>query len=827
VRKSVIRNYILIFVHLIVIIETTDLFGQVNRKNLVAERIETPPKIDGKLSDEVWIAAETASNFYQWQPYNDRPASFESFVKILYDNNAIYIGADMIDPNPDSILTELGIRDSDDRINADHFWIDINPFNDGVNGYTFKVSASGVQTDINRSTVGRRGPGRETGGLNWDAAWRSHVMIHENGWSVEMEIPYSALRFSGQEIQVWGINFYREIRRYQETSTWNFIQRGVGSPLNYLGELRGLSGIKPPLRLSFFPYLSAYVEKDVNQPYWNTSFNGGMDLKWGINEGFTMDMTLIPDFGQVQSDARVLNLSPFEVRYDENRQFFTEGMELFQRANLFYSRRIGGPPVGHDKVEEHLHENEYIEENPIETRLINATKLSGRTHNGLGIGILNAMTLASHATIRDSLTDNRRQFLTQPLTNYNILVFDQSLPNNSYISLINTNTLMDKSYMANVTGTEFNILDKTNRYGIRGEAALSQLYFKDKDNIFGHKYDIRAGKFGGNLQYDLSREEVSDSYEQNDLGFLRRNNEIENQLSVEYNIFDPFGRFLDFSTGLSIEHNQLYNPRKFTGIRIDWDVRATFVNRYELFVRTEINPMGRKDYFEPRVDGRFYQLDNSIEIFARMETDTRKKLAIGGDVRIQKFYTPFQQRDFGFDISPRLRLNDRFNITVGVEHYKRINDIGYVTDINEDSIYFGKRQSPTWINRIQSNYIFTKNLSLSLNLRHYWARVNYDGDYYFLNPDGTLQEIENDLGIENINYNAFTIDMVIKWNFAPASWITFVWKNIVDSEGHTIINNYFENTQQMFRDNQINSLSIKILYFLDYQFIRKTLRKNY
>lgn len=805
---------------------TSDLRGQVERKELTAKRTEHPPKIDGILDDEAWQRAEEATQFYQWQPYNDRPGTYESYVNLVYDDNAIYIGANMIDPDPDSILTELGIRDADDRINADQFWIDINPYNDGVNGFTFKVSASGVQTDINRSTVGRRGPGRETGGLNWDAAWKSHTNIHDKGWSVEMEIPYSALRFPTKEVQEWGINFFREIKRYQETSTWNFIKRGVGTPLNYLGVVKGIKGIKPPLRLSFFPYLSGYLEKDVNEDQWRTSYNGGMDLKWGISEGFTLDITLIPDFGQVQSDAKVLNLSPFEVRYDENRQFFTEGMELFQRANLFYSRRVGGVPKGYEELEEQITETEIIVSNPLETRMINATKLSGRTNKGLGIGVFNATTLAGHAEIKDTITDVTRRVLMQPITNYNILVFDQSLPNNSYVSLINTNSLMDQDYMANVTGSEINILDKTNRYGIRGQMAVSQLYYKNEDNVFGYKYDVRAGKFGGIIQYAISRQVITDEYDQNDLGFMRRNNEIENQLSFEYNIFDPFGRFLDFLTGISVEHNQLYYPRNFTGLRIDWDARTTFVNRYELFMRVEYNPMGMKDYFEPRVEGRYYQLDKSYELFARMETDSRKKLAIGGDIRIQRIFSPFNQRDIGFDISPRLRLNDRFNISARTEYTKRENDIGYVEDINEDSIYFGKRQSPTFINQIQANYIFTNNISLSFNLRHYWARVAYDGDYYFLNPDGTLREIENDLKVENINYNAFTIDMVFKWNFAPASWLTIVWKNIVDSEGNRIINNYFDNVDQMFKDNQVNSFSAKILYYLDYQFLRKAFGKK-
>ncbi|MCK5702232.1 MAG: carbohydrate binding family 9 domain-containing protein, partial [Cyclobacteriaceae bacterium] len=290
------------------------LFGQIERKELIANRVDEAPKIDGQLDDEVWQNANIATDFYQYLPFNDRGASFPTKVYLVYDDDAIYIGARLLDPNPDSILTELGVRDANNELNADQFSIDISPFNDGVNGFTFKVSASGVQTDINRANKDRRG----NGDLNWDAVWKSKVSINSDGWTVEIEIPYAALRFPKRDIQEWGINFWRDIRRLDEYSSWNFADREVRDQMNYLGVLKGLEGIKPPLRLSLFPYVSGYVQKIASVPGVQNTVNGGMDLKWGINESFTMDITLIPDFGQVKSDEKILNLSPYEVRYDEN-----------------------------------------------------------------------------------------------------------------------------------------------------------------------------------------------------------------------------------------------------------------------------------------------------------------------------------------------------------------------------------------------------------------------------------------------------------------------------------------------------------------------------
>ncbi len=310
-------------------------FSQTARKEVRAVRTGSPPVINGDLSDPVWQKAGAATDFYQHEPHNDRTASFPTTVRILYDDNAVYIGAKMVDPSPDSILTELGLRNSGNSLNADLFWMDISPFDDGQNAFTFMVSSSGVQTDINISgNAGGRGFGRR-GDRNWDAVWESAVSITENGWIVEMAIPYSALRFPNRQVQEWGVNFWREIRRYRETSSWNFVDRRLDDNLSSLGLITGIAGIEPPTRLSFYPYVSAYLENDGVYSGWGNSINGGMDVKYGISESFTMDMTLIPDFGQVQTDEKVLNLSPYEIRYDENRQFFTEGTELFGKADLF------------------------------------------------------------------------------------------------------------------------------------------------------------------------------------------------------------------------------------------------------------------------------------------------------------------------------------------------------------------------------------------------------------------------------------------------------------------------------------------------------------
>lgn len=818
-NKNLQRLFLII--SLIIFFSPASLSQQA-RKTLKAIRVEEAPQIDGRLDETQWQLASPATGFRQYEPHNDRPASFESEVKVLFNDHSVFIGAVLFDPSPDSILTELGLRDSGNKLNADLFYVDINPFNDGIYGFRFQVSASGVETDINMS-----GSSGDRGDTNWDAVWRSKVSITEQGWIVEMEIPYAALRFPKGNVEDWGINFWREIRRSRESSSWNFVDRSIGNVMGSMGLLSGMQGINPPLRLAFFPYIVGYVEKNGGEQGWGRTFNGGMDVKLGLSESFTLDMTLVPDFGQVHTDARVLNLSPFEVQYDEKRQFFTEGTELFSKADLFYSRRIGAQPKEFRDVRNQLEENEVIDDNPLETRLINATKFSGRTSGGLGIGVFNAMTAASHAILRDTLTGETRNVTTQPFTNYNLLVLDQSLPNNSYVSLVNTNvTGAVEGYVANVTGTDFRLLDRSKQFRISGQGAISQQYFEAAENNFGYKYDINLGKYGGTWQYSYSRSVISDTYEQNDLGFLRRNNEVEDEFSISYNVFKPFWRILNYSTGFDVEYARLFKPSTFTGLDIDYSLRVLFDTRFFINFDASYEPKGARDYFEPRVTGRFYETDPAWRFDLMFSTDYRKRIYLDGNLEFNKVNSIFDQQSFSIYIKPTFRASDRLNFSYGINFSEEKNDIGYVDHWSNDSIFFGLRQTPTTINTLNATYIFNNRLSLDFDLRHYWSRVFYDGDYFFLKPNGRLDPLPFDLQESDINYNAFTIDTKLTWNFAPGSQLSLVWKNIIDTSGNQVSHTFLENLERTLNEPQINSFSLKILYYIDYPMIKNVFRNT-
>jgi len=316
------------------------------KKTLDATRISEKITLDAALDEPAWQSAPSATDFvFQW-PTPGKPGTQQTIVKILYDDAALYVGVQCFDTHPDSIFHRLSKRD--ELENTDFFSIILDTYRDGQNALAFGVTPDNVQFDSKYSIANANSNNGNNDGEDpaWDAVWKSSARITPDGWVAEMVIPYSAIRFPKKEIQDWGLNFYRSVRRRGETDSWNEVKADIAGSLNQMGVLTGVRDIKAPLRLSATPFVAAYANNAYNQSSgprssWTYPWSIGMDLKYGINEAFTLDATVIPDFGQVRSDQNVLNLSPFEVRFNENRQFFTEGTELFNKGGLFYSRIKG------------------------------------------------------------------------------------------------------------------------------------------------------------------------------------------------------------------------------------------------------------------------------------------------------------------------------------------------------------------------------------------------------------------------------------------------------------------------------------------------------
>ena len=792
---------------LILLIGIRSFAQEVQRKKVTALRIDQPLKIDGNLDEEVYTKAEPATDFLQLNPYNGKPSYKETEVKIFYDDNALYIGAMLYD-NPDSIANYITTRD--DIGSSDYFLVFLDPNNEGLLSYEFLVTPANSQTDIK----GIRGNNGDNEDGSWDAVWQSATQILENGWSVEFRIPYSAIRFPAKEDMVWGLNFFRRIRRFNSNNSWNFVNYKISGFIHQSGQLYGLKDIKPPVRLSISPYIAEYAEYNSSIDKTDFIFKGGLDLKYGVSESHTLDMMLIPDFGQIQSDDEELNLSPCELYYDEKRQFFNEGGELFERAGIFYSRRIGGRPIFNERATDELGSNEKVKFNPSTTQMVNATKLTGRDKNGWGVGFLNAMTLPSRAVIEDTLTGATREVLTQPFTNYNVSVIEKSMKNNSYVSVINTNlSMVNDPYLSNVTATQFQLKNKKQTYQLTGVAGMS--YKNTEDTKTGYGYNLGLSKIKGNFRFSGDRSVYSNTLDINDLGYLQRNNIIEHEAQLSYNIFEPFSIFKNWSGQVWLENRRLFEPNNPIEDQFNMWTDATFKNNLwtGLFYGYS---WGTRDYFEPRsTNNRYYIGPSHYSLEGNFNTDSNKKLYLS--LNLGSYITKEEGR-WGNWSNAYLwwKASQRFNVSYSLSTNSEMNAKGYVDSFNNDSIYFGTYDRKTLVNTVSLGYAFNTKTSLNLRVRHYWSKADYEDHLLFLNEDGTLKPDNGCDTSGDVNFNAFNVDMTFKWEFAPGSELSVAWKNAIYNSNEDVDSGLSKNLKGTLAADQINSVSVKLLYYIDF-----------
>ena len=788
-----------------------------SQKHLPIQSLSEAITVDGDLNEPTWTNAHwNVSNFTQLKPFPGVSSSKKTAVSLFYDNEALYIGVKCFDEY-DSISRVLTLRD-DYPSTADVFGIFLDTYNDHQNGFFFGITSRGVQLDAKIFNNDYNDQ------LN--LVWFSRVKIQEDHWSIEIKIPFSALRFPKKEVQNWNINFGRQISRFREEAAWNPVNPDLENYLIESGKLTGLKNIVPPIRLAIMPYVSFYANQLElgTQKAWTSLINGGLDVKYGLNESFTLDMTLIPDFGQVVFDQQVLNLSPFEIEFNENRQFFTEGFELFNKSELFYSRRIGVQPAKEVSTSQ-LNENEYLINSSTAPQLLNASKISGRMSNGLGIGFFNALTKEEVGQAFDPVLNAERTVVTSPLTNYNVLVLDQNLKNNSSITLTNTSVLREGTfYDANVTGINTNFNTKKNTFNFNSRAVLSSIF--DEKTSLGHSLSLGAGKQRGAFVYGLEYTEESDTYDPNDLGFNFNNNKRNIEIESGYRNFNPDNKYLSkYLFSANLFQNYLYNPSRFVG---------TYGRISGVFVSNKFNAAGfslesaltkRYDFFEPRTEGYFFLRPQSLGSRIWISSNYQRPFAID----LSTNYTLFNRenwRELTYTINPRLRLNSNFSFIYEWTQNNTYNEQGYAVafanPINSPAgIVFGSRKRTDVIQMLGADYFMTNRISCNLRLRHYRSKVIYDG-FYVLNENGLLEGLSGYTGLDadgnsayNINYNAFTIDMNIKWVYYPGSELNIVWKNSIFSNDLLVNDFYWNNLYNTLQRGPLNSLSIKLIYWLD------------
>lgn len=797
-------------------------------RTYLIQRIQNKPVIDGELQDVVWASVPVSEGFTQTIPEPDKPSRYKSEVQMAYTNQAIYVAAKLYQPESIHAL-QLTSRDGLSRINADQFSVFLDTYQDKQNGYVFRVSSQGVQQEE------RLIEGDEYGDIAWDAVWASATRVSSDYWTVELEIPFSALRFSSAEQQQWGVNFGRLVRKKNESSFWNPINPQKQGFLAQAGNLTGLKDIKPPVRLFFFPYLSTgyFQQPEYGSTTQRWLRSGGCDIKYGINDAFTLDLTLIPDFSQVISDNVIRNLSPFEQQLTENRPFFTEGTELFNKLGMFYSRRIGSTPEKYYQARSEFGDtSKYnIEKNPNITSLYNAIKISGRNKKKLGIGIFNAVGAPSYAQILDKTTGSKFRYQTEGLNNFNVIVLDQTLTGQSFVNLTNTNVYrqLNRS-MANVTGLKWNqfFRNESMLFSLLGRFSQQQITSEQWNR--GLSIGVEQSKISGNFRYTLGGNYLAPQFDQSDMGLQFDYNNSIQIIQASWRENKPKLKFIQtYEIGTTQQIHWNARPYKFKFYQAEIYYFILFKSFWDLTFSMESKPISPIDYYQ------FRSFDKQLKLFPYLygsvsgSSDSRKKLfwsfylGYGGSGRPHTGYIYTEQ-------GLRYRLGNRAEASISMWYKNDQSNLGYATfDAQLNEPIAGRRD----VNETSGELSFKYNVSPLINLtgrfRHYHSNIRYLS-LHRLTSGGEWESNEYPLQTNlNENYNLQNIDIFFNWMFRPGSRLVLSYKQwlnnayILNEYGNA---SYTRNVYEVIKKPKAFELNARVIFFLDYNQFRKKGLKN-
>ena len=798
------------------------------RKSIEALRFLVPPTIDGNISENEWEQIKPATNFTLFQPEirsgEKIPNGYETYVYFGYDDKAIYVAAQLNHPFPNEIPSEFSERDDMDAI-SEKFLISIDTYDNTKERFTFFVTSSGGLID-----------GLNTGdfnedGLKFNTLFDAKVKKNEAGWSAEVIIPYSALRFPNKKNHNWGINFGRNIKDFEEMYVWSPVDERILKFYQTMGLVKNIQDIKPPTRLFFYPYLQSSINFQKNlKP--SSSYSAGLDLKYGISNSFTLDATLIPDFGQVTFDDEELNLTPFEQEFDENRPFFTEGADLFKivdRAtynggSFFYSRRIGQKTsIDQDKILNNGDELLSFDETP---KLLNSIKLTGTTNSNLSIGLLNAITDKSYALIRDD-NDNVRKELISPLTNFNILSLSQKIINDySSIGFINGNLNRESSFEdSNNYAFMASLFDNNRSFNFIGyffKTVAPRLSEKS-----GTRTIINLNELKGNFRYYISINATDRYYNQNEIGFYNSNNFIQYGSRVSYQILNKNNLFRSFQTGLYIGYQTRFdsNVKNRSGFSL-WTTFQT--NDLWRFTIRSRGVSRLKDWYETRTVDRFILDPKSLSTTIGIDSDNTKKFSFGTDY-IFTTYQNYQfnenkkQNEFRFYVD--YRVSENFSLNIRTSNEKKNDDVGFLMK-RDGLIYFGLRNIESIENNLRMEYNFNRDASLSLRFRNFWSSADYYEKLFELLDNGTRKEADYSILNKNpnTNFNIWNLDLNFEWWFAPGSNIVLLYRNQIFNRDNQSAINYYSSLKNLFEIPVEHQFSLRLNYLIDYNKLRRKIR---
>lgn len=743
------------------------------------------PKIDGIMDEEAWGLVEWAGDFIEFQPDNGTPPTEQTLMKIIYDEKNLYVGFKCYQKDPSTIERRLGRRDT---FPGDWVEVNIDSYNDDRTAFSFTAASSGVKSDEFVSN-------NDNFDSSWNPIWFLSTHIDSDGWTAEIRIPLSQLRFSNAQEQIWGLQATRRYFKNEERSLWQAIDANPPGWVSEFGELRGLIGLVPQKQLEIQPYtltqLDTYEAEDGN-PFrdgQDTKLAAGLDAKIGITNDLTLDLTINPDFGQVDADPGAIALDGFEIFFQERRPFFVENKSVFDYRigggpdNLFFSRRIGRTPQGFTTSDPDLGEYEDI---PNFTTILGAAKFSGKTKNGWTIGLLESVTAKEYGEVElDPRTEiinglpvsgTERREIVEPLTNYLVARAQKDFnQRNSYIGGIftatNRNLEGDLDFLhkaAYTGGIDFKHNWKNRTYYMEGvftfsnvlgsemaieetQRSITHLFQRsDAGHVSvdptrtslsgtGGRFEIGKGG-GGNWRYNAGTFWKSPELELNDIGFLRQADDIRQYANLRRVFNQPTSWFrqanfqTEISTAFDFEGNYnriQYEINGFINFKNNYFAEFGAAHKPRIFVNTFLRGGPRWRYNE----------ENYWYLF--LGTDRRKKLSvIAGAVNSQA-----TQNNFSF-YNYELRFNyqpiNSLSISLNTEYSQNPSRTQYVSEQSfggQPRYILGAIDQETLSTTLRINYNLNPNLSIQYYGQPFIFKAKFSDFNYVVNS--TAENIDN------------------------------------------------------------------------------------
>jgi hypothetical protein len=782
-----------------------------NPKSAVAVRTAVAPMIDGVMNEPAWQLAKPVTDFTQRDPNEGEPASERTEIRILYDNEALYFGCLMYDSDPSKIVARLARRD--DEVESDVLSIRIDSYHDHQTAFEFTILASGVKVDILQYNDAQQED------ASWDPVWEVQTRITDDGWVAEVKIPFNILRFTPRPEMEWGIQFIRRISRKQERDQWVLIRKSESGFVSKFGHLVGLRDLPAPSNLELIPYAvgsNRFLPPSAAYPNGRDyRGNAGFDVKYRPG-WLTVDATINPDFGQVEADPAVLNLSTFETFYPERRPFFIEGVQIFRFGTfgdggggpgLFYSRRIGralevDPPA-----------NGYLVDEPRAATILGAAKISGKTAGGLSVGLLEAVTGEERATVVDT-TGRRTEMRVEPLTSYSVFRLRQDVLENSNLGMIATSVHRRGGWPALTGGVDWTLRFLESTYRLDGFLAVTRTTNSLNERLNGSAGRISFNKDGGeHWRGFLSADFTSKTYNVNDIGYFRRPNDYGMLAQVVYrdDYVTDWERFWNVQV--------LYHYRKnydgaelFNSFQIEGAVRL--LNYWEFNLRAEVD-QGKYDDRETRGFG-LYQKRQRRSMTVRVESDPRElivgdaRASFGGFVGGGRFASVNTELEF--------KPWSHFTLQCELTHSRRDREFAWVANTTLDGLaelstatIFADRTTREWDLTFRGSFVFSRDLTLQYYAQVFFAKGTFTNYAIMVGPDAFVPTSAYQRS--DFNKQSFHSNLVLRWEFLPGSTAYLVWSQARSGDEGSYSTPLSEDWRRTFSLPMENVVLLKVSYW--------------